>query len=39
VLMARAAGRLGVNSRKQLLQHSALRELVPTQPSAALPAE
>jgi DNA-binding NarL/FixJ family response regulator len=39
VLMARAAGRLGVNSRKQLLQHSALRELVPTQQSAALPAE
>jgi DNA-binding CsgD family transcriptional regulator len=39
VLMARAAGRLGVSSRKQLLQHSALRELVLAQPSAAPPAE
>jgi len=28
VLMARAANRLGVHSRKQLLQHAALRELV-----------
>ncbi|HTA92706.1 MAG TPA: LuxR C-terminal-related transcriptional regulator [Polyangiaceae bacterium] len=39
VLMARAAGRLGVRSRKQLLQHSALRELVTAAPSTGLRAE
>ena len=35
VLMARAAGRLGVHSRKQLLAHSSLRELVPAEPESA----
>ncbi len=39
VLMARAAGRLGVRSRKQLLQHSALRELVTATPGSGLRAE
>jgi DNA-binding CsgD family transcriptional regulator len=39
VLMARAAGRLGVRSRKQLLQHTALRELVAASPASGLRAE
>ena len=33
VLMARAANRLGVHSRKQLLEHDALRELVSSAPA------